>query len=127
MNYIEHHGIKGQKWGVRRYQNEDGSYKQGAKGRYDDSGSDSPRKKKNFGNSKLVKKYAGKHGVAGIIVKTELSTAAILTGSKIASNVLKERGNDYLASLVNTVGAAGASAISAIGLTAAIQRGRGKI
>lgn len=24
--YLMHHGIKGQKWGVRRYQNEDGSY-----------------------------------------------------------------------------------------------------
>ena len=24
--YLIHHGIKGQKWGVRRYQNEDGSY-----------------------------------------------------------------------------------------------------
>lgn len=33
--YLAHHGIKGQKWGVRRYQNEDGSYKSGAEGRYD--------------------------------------------------------------------------------------------
>lgn len=24
-NYIEHHGVKGQRWGVRRYQNADGS------------------------------------------------------------------------------------------------------
>lgn len=24
--YLMHHGIKGQRWGVRRYQNEDGSY-----------------------------------------------------------------------------------------------------
>ena len=24
-NYIQHHGIKGQKWGVRRFQNKDGS------------------------------------------------------------------------------------------------------
>ena len=23
--YLQHHGIKGQKWGVRRYQNKDGS------------------------------------------------------------------------------------------------------
>lgn len=34
--YIAHHGVKGQKWGRRRYQNEDGSYKPGAEGRYYD-------------------------------------------------------------------------------------------
>lgn len=33
-NNLAHHGVKGQKWGVRRYQNEDGSYKPGAEGRY---------------------------------------------------------------------------------------------
>ena len=31
---LMHHGIKGQKWGIRRYQNADGSYKAGSEGRY---------------------------------------------------------------------------------------------
>jgi hypothetical protein len=32
--YLQHHGIKGQKWGVRRYQNEDGSLTPAGKKRY---------------------------------------------------------------------------------------------
>lgn len=34
MNYIAHHGIKGQKWGIRRYQNEDGTLTDVGKRRY---------------------------------------------------------------------------------------------
>lgn len=33
MNEIYHHGIKGQKWGVRRFQNEDGTYTAAGKNR----------------------------------------------------------------------------------------------
>jgi len=33
-NELYHHGIKGQKWGVRRYQNPDGSYTSAGKRRY---------------------------------------------------------------------------------------------
>lgn len=32
--YLEHHGIKGMKWGIRRFQNEDGSYTQAGLKRY---------------------------------------------------------------------------------------------
>lgn len=32
--YLAHHGIKGQKWGVRRFQNEDGSLTSAGKKRY---------------------------------------------------------------------------------------------
>ena len=33
--YLSHHGIKGQKWGVRRFQNDDGSLTPAGKRRYD--------------------------------------------------------------------------------------------
>ena len=33
-DYLEHHGIKGQKWGLRRYQNSDGSLTDAGKKRY---------------------------------------------------------------------------------------------
>lgn len=36
--YLAHHGIKGQKWGVRRFQNKDGSYTDLGKKRYSFTG-----------------------------------------------------------------------------------------
>lgn len=34
MNELYHHGVKGQKWGVRRYQNPDGSLTAAGKRRF---------------------------------------------------------------------------------------------
>lgn len=36
--YLTHHGIKGQRWGVRRFQNDDGTLKPSGKARYNDNG-----------------------------------------------------------------------------------------
>ena len=41
---LEHHGIKGQRWGVRRYQNEDGSLTTAGRARYGDANSTSMRR-----------------------------------------------------------------------------------
>lgn len=39
MSELRHHGIKGQKWGVRRFQNEDGSLTSAGRKRYGEKGS----------------------------------------------------------------------------------------
>lgn len=45
-NELEHHGIKGMRWGVRRYQNKDGSLTPRGKKRYDRDIRDNLAKKK---------------------------------------------------------------------------------
>lgn len=59
--YIEHHGMKGQKWGVRRFQNEDGTLTQAGKDRYSKEQYD--RDKKVYGRiaaNRVYKKVVNK-------------------------------------------------------------------
>lgn len=52
---LAHHGIKGQKWGVRRFQNEDGSYTSAGKKRYGFDGTGKSRKELNTEKAQLQK------------------------------------------------------------------------
>lgn len=52
-NYIAHHGIKGQRWGIRRYRNDDGSLTDLGKKRYANDA-----KKFNKAYSETEKKYS---------------------------------------------------------------------
>lgn len=69
--YLAHHGILGMKWGVRRYQNEDGSLTSAGKKRYSESD--------------YMKKSAGKTAASGVIAGTTafgLKSAAKAVGDK---------------------------------------------
>lgn len=59
-NELYHHGIKGQKWGIRRYQNEDGTLTEAGRKRYyttDSSGIDRLNKRGERFNKKNLKKF----------------------------------------------------------------------
>lgn len=59
-NELQHHGIKGQKWGVRRLQNKDGSLTPAGKKRYDDG--DGKRTESVTINGQTFKVYGRKGG-----------------------------------------------------------------
>lgn len=63
---LSHHGIRGQKWGVRRYQNEDGSLTSAGKKRYDvNNASDRKKLSKQYSDySKKAQALCDEYGMA---------------------------------------------------------------
>ena len=58
---LYHHGILGQKWGVRRFQNEDGSLTSKGKARYRDSGTQSSSAKPTNSDKPVSKRAMALH------------------------------------------------------------------
>lgn len=77
-DYLMHYGIKGMKWGIRRFQNADGSLTAAGKKRYG-SGEGTERQKKSV-DAKKVAKTAAK--VTGAALMAAGVTAAVYYASK---------------------------------------------
>lgn len=98
---LTHHGIKGQRWGVRRFQNQDGSYTSLGKKRYSDSIKNAGAKVKDAVTSDKFKRAAAiGAGVAGTALIAyggyQLAQNADLTADPnfdVSTGFMKQAGN----------------------------------
>lgn len=100
QNQLYHHGIKGMRWGVRRYQNKDGSL--------------TPQGKKKYGKN-----------TGEILLKSAGTEAAILVGRNVTSHVLGYMGADVITTTAITrLAAAGATVVNVMNTGWSIRNNR---
>lgn len=107
-NYLEHHGIKGQKWGSRRFQNEDGTLTAEGRDRYGVGESNAQsqfhlRDKKRNPASPMNNKLKTKAG----------ATQEIDSKKKEAEDLKKQKRRDVLKKIGIGLGATALTAIAA--------------
>lgn len=87
-DYIEHHGIRGQKWGIRRFQNPDGTRTAAGKRRerenYDDSSNSSARAQNDHSNLKKGLAIAGTMALGAALIANPSSRNVITKYGKMA-------------------------------------------
>lgn len=130
---LYHHGIKGQRWGVRRFQNRDGSLTSKGRVRYDTGPGDYNNHQEQHRKSRISKKHVaiGAAVIGGTVLaaygatryKKLVSTRAVAEAasaySKVASGVSRAADNRTTATKTASAAAKTASAVTSTAKKAA--------
>lgn len=109
--YLAHHGILGQKWGIRRYQNEDGTLTEAGKKRY---------RAYEFNDMYLDSQKLREDRLAKVLVSTGAIVPTITLGPVAALGVISVP--TLLASIGAGVGLGAFSALSNKGMNFVLQK-----
>lgn len=79
---LAHHGIKGQKWGIRRFQNRDGIWTSAGKERYGDDTSDTSKTQKSTKKKVATGVVVGTAAVAGVVLTAKAAVQRTAEATK---------------------------------------------
>ena len=92
--YIAHHGIKGQKWGVRRYQNEDGTLTAAGQRRYERDVRRYEKRVKRYERGKKL--YSEGHTIRGEGIKKGFAALGTIAAAGLAEAAITATGKNFV-------------------------------